>query len=79
MLHKQRIVRNTRCPSDHHPKSFDLIDQLFPIKYFQRMSCMHLLGRNSSYRFRIVPMLQEYIHRLGSRIALHHWVYLVLS
>ena len=74
MSHKPRIVRNSRCSSGHHPKSFDLIDQRFPIRYSQHMNYMRQPCTNRSCRFQTVLLPQEYIRHQDTQIFSHRLV-----
>ena len=74
MLHKRRIEESNRRSSGRYPGNSDLIGRLFQRQYSLRKSYMLQLCRNNSYRFQIVRLIREYIHRQGNQIVWHRLV-----
>ena len=61
-LRMLRRVMNSLARFDHHPKSFDRIDRLYLLIFFQHMSCKPLLCMNMPYRIPLALLHQECIH-----------------
>ena len=61
-LRMLRIIMNNLARFDHHLKSFDQIDRLYLLIFFQHMSCKPLLCMNMPYRIPLALLHQECIH-----------------